>query len=80
MDTLLSITSLLLPPKIAPVANSLAHEILAFNLSAIGPPPLASSSLTPQGNALRSWSGFAVMELQDKLDLMIHPYGALLAV
>lgn len=47
---------------------------LAFNLSAKGPPPPASPSLSPQGNALRSWSDFAVMELQDKLDLMIDPY------
>lgn len=49
---------------------------LAFNLSGSRPPPPAGPSLSPKGNAPRSLSDFPVMELQDKLDLMIHPYGA----
>lgn len=42
--------------------------------SATGPPLLASPSFSPQGNTQRSLSDFSVMELQDKLDLVIHPY------
>lgn len=80
MDTLLSISTLLLSPEIAPVANSLAHEIWLSICLPTDHPLWPAPELSPQGNAPRSRSDLAVMELQDKLDLMIHPYRGLLAV
>lgn len=73
-----------LPPHAFPLSP--AHVIWPFNLSANGlAAPSGQPIPSPQGNAPRSWSDSfflfpCVMELQDKLDLMIHPYRVLLAV
>ena len=71
--TLLSITIILSLPEIAPVAKNPVHEIPRSICLPSDRAPLARLSFSPQGNAQRSRSDFSVIELEDKLDLRVHP-------